>query len=167
MRTSTVLSIQVQNHFGVLMRVTTIFSRRAYNIKSLTVAETENPAISRITIWMEGDEDSAENIRRLLLKQEDVLAAAILPQSEVVTRQLLLVKICSSPDADRVITVLTMDYQVKVISRDDDRTILQVAGTPAETELVLRELTPFGIIEVCPTGISAVSTGKETIFKED
>lgn len=167
MITSTILSIRVQNHFGVLMRVTTIFSRRAYNIKSLTVAETEDPSVSRITIWMEGDENSAETMKHLLLKQEDVLDAAVLPHSEVVSRQLLLVKIHSSPEADRVITVLTMDYQVKVISRDETRTILQIAGTPAEGDLVIQELKPFGLIEICPTGISAVSTGNETIFKED
>lgn len=163
---STVLTIRVQNHFGVLMRVTTIFSRRTYNIKSLTVAETEDPAISRITILMEGDEDSAKTIRRLLLKQEDVLDASILPHAEVVTRQMLLLKTVTNVDTDRVISVLTVDHDVKVISRDESRTILQFSGTPPEADQVIRELEPYGLIEVCPTGIAALSIGGETIFDE-
>ena len=91
-----VLSILVDNTSGVLSRVAGLFSRRGYNIDSLTVGETQNPAISRMTVMVRGDDQILEQIRKQLLKLEDVIEIKELVRGESVTRELILVKVSAT-----------------------------------------------------------------------
>ena len=92
-----VLSVLVDNTSGVLNRVAGLFSRRGYNIDSLTVGETENPKYSRMTIVVTGDDDILEQIVKQITKLEDVRRVDVLEPSDSVTRELILVKIKAEP----------------------------------------------------------------------
>ncbi len=127
------LSLLVTNHFGVLMRVTNLFSRRGYNIKALTVGETENPEMSRITILTEGDDNRIAQITKQLEKLEDVHRVAQLEDGRHIARELLLLKV-SAPGEDL----------------DAFAALIETARTA-------------GLAEICRTGATGMQTGDDTL----
>ena len=102
-----VLSVLVDNTSGVLNRIAGLFSRRGYNIDSLTVGETENPLYSRMTIVVTGDDDILEQIIKQITKLEDVKRVDVLEPSNSVTRELILVKIKTTPEQRQQVMAVT------------------------------------------------------------
>jgi len=159
------LSILVANHFGVLMRVTTIFSRRAFNIKSLTVAETENPEVSRITILMEGAAAAAKQVEKLLQKQEDVIDAITLPVPEFISRELLIIKVRNTGDLhQRLLRALSHRRNLTILETKNDYCTLEMTGEVEEVAEFVAKMQEYGIIEICRTGVAAISAGGQTVF---
>lgn len=154
------ISILVSNHFGVLMRITTIFSRRTCNIQSLTVAETQSPEVSRITILFEATPELAWQIHKLLEKQEDVKEATLLPINMPLVRKLVLVKVKKSPQLDADLKELTTDYTVRVISETENECVIEFVGTLDQTDNFQKYMERYGIIEICHVGSAAVSEGR-------
>ncbi len=153
-----ILSILVSNHFGVLTRVTNLFSRRGYNIKELTVGETEDSRYSRITILTEDEKDRLEQIELQLAKLVDVKAASSMAFDECVDRELLLIKTKEGSGAKEKISHL----KTQLLENSEGCEIYQVVGNTAEINEAV-ELLKNDVIEVCRTGAVALSKGKTNI----
>lgn len=156
-----VLSLLVSNHFGVLTRVTNLFGRRGFNIRELTVGETRDKSLSRITILTEGDEHTIEQIKRQLAKLEDVKAVKVLPQNSTVCRELLLIKVkLDDADTDSLIEEVTA-MGGRVLSIFGGAAIVEYTGGIDEVEHFMEKME--GCTEVCRTGITALQKGNTTL----
>ena len=157
----TLLSLLVDNHFGVLTKVTGLFSRRGFNIAGLSVGETENPALSRITIQTETDDTRQMCLQ--LQKLEDVRRAFPLPEDGTVARELLLVKVplgTNPSQYDERFQTSLQGFEVQTLYQNEEIRILSFAGGPAQTAAFLAVLEGFPVIELCRTGITAMSAAR-------
>ncbi|MBP7402721.1 MAG: acetolactate synthase small subunit [Clostridia bacterium] len=157
------LSVLVTNHFGVLMRVTNLFSRRGYNIKALTVGETENPEFSRITILTEGDENRIGQIMKQLEKLEDVHRVLRLEDGCHVARELLLLKVTGETGMLDAFAALAVAAGAKPASREGDSLILEFTGTSAQVDGLIEAARASGLAEICRTGATGMQTGRATL----
>ena len=154
-----VLSILVDNTAGVLSRVSGLFSRRGYNIDSLTVGETQDPAISRMTVLAHGDDQILEQIRKQLLKLEDVIEIKVLVPGESVTRELILVKV-SAPDKDRQAIISIADiFRAKIVDVALESVIIELTGSQEKLDAFTKLLNQFTIRELVRTGITGLTRG--------
>lgn len=161
---SHLLSVLVTNHFGVLMRVTNLFSRRGYNIQALTVGETENPALSRITILTEGDDNRIGQIMKQLGKLEDVHKVVRLEKDRHVVRELLLLKVTAdSGELDRF-EKLAVGMGAKVASREERSIIFELTGESDQVDRLIDAARSAGLAEICRTGATGMQTGDITIL---
>lgn len=158
-----VLSILVENTSGVLSRVAGLFSRRGYNIDSLTVGETQNPAISRMTVMVHGDDQILEQIRKQLQKIEDVIEIKELLSDESVTRELILVQV-SATSVDRQAIIATADiFRAKIVDVALDSLMIELTGNQNKIDAFIRLLEPFTIMELVRTGITGLIRGSGDI----
>lgn len=158
-----VLSILVENTSGVLSRVAGLFSRRGYNIDSLTVGETQNPAISRMTVMVHGDDQILEQIRKQLQKLEDVIEIKELLSDESVTRELILVQV-SATSVDRQAIIATADiFRAKIVDVALDSLMIELTGNQNKIDAFIRLLEPFTIMELVRTGITGLIRGSGDI----
>ena len=157
------ISILVENHAGVLSRISGLFARRGFNIDSLAVGVTNDPTISRITIVVDGNEYIVEQVEKQLNKLIDVIRLRRLKEDEKVSRELVLVKVECSPKtrSDIIDIVRVMDAKVSDLSK----TTL-TAELSAQTEKIERFcelLEPYHILEVARTGTIALDKGDATL----
>ena len=158
-----VLSILVDNTAGVLSRVAGLFSRRGYNIDSLTVGETQNPAISRMTVMVNGDDQILEQIRKQLQKLEDVIEIKELASGESVTRELILVQV-SAASEDRQAIIATADiFRAKIVDVALDSLMIELTGNQNKIDAFIKLLEPFAIKEMVRTGITGLIRGSGDI----
>lgn len=158
-----IISALVANRPGVLSRMSGLFSSRGYNILSLTVGETENPEISRMTISVQGDDATLEQIRKQLGKVIDVLKVLDFSGRDHVQRDLLLVKVSAPASKRGEIFELCEVFRGNVVDIGARHVILEVSGPEAKIEAILQLLKPYGIKEVARTGRIAMLRGvKET-----
>jgi acetolactate synthase-1/3 small subunit len=158
-----VLSVLVENHAGVLSRVSGLFSRRGYNIDSLTVGETYNPHQSRMTIVVQGDEYILEQIEKQLSKLVEVLAIEHCAASETVVRDMALIKV-NAAGANRVGVIETANiFRAHIVDVGIDSLIIEATGSEEKIASLIRLLEPFGIIELVRTGLTAMGRGTKTI----
>ena len=151
-----ILSILVSNHFGVLNRVTHLFSRRGYNVKELTVGETLNPDFSRITVITEGDEEILDQIHKQISKLYDVKKSKILPNNNSISRELVLIKLKNSQK-----TLLELNkYNCKILE-NSDCIIAEMTGDLNEASEFLNKMKKFDIIEISRTGITSLEKGMQ------
>lgn len=154
-----VLSLLVSNNAGVLSRIAGLFSRRGYNIDSLTVGETESASISRMTVVAEGDEAVLEQIEKQLRKQYDVMDIQVLPPDASVTRELVLVKIeCEARERQELLAVADI-FRAKIIDVSDGSMILELTGTLTKNEAFMHLLDSYHVVEVARTGITGLARG--------
>ena len=159
------LAVLVDNEFGVLARVIGLFSGRGYNIESLTVAEVEHDAKrSRITIVTSGTEIVVEQIKKLLDKMVPVYKVHDLTvEGEHVERELALVKIVSN-EVQRVEALRIADiFRDRVVDSTTDSFVFEITGESAKIDEFIDLMRPIGLIEICRTGVVAISRGKEGI----
>ena len=149
-----VLSVKVANNNGVLLRVSSLFSRRFFNIKSLNVAETETPDISRMTIVVQGDIKVLEQIKNQLMKLYDVREVRILDGA--VTREHILIKAGRSVDDRQKIIEIANLYRAKPVDICADSIMLELTGEPAKLDSFISLLRPFGIVKMVRSGITAL-----------
>ncbi len=154
---SFLIALLVNNHFGVLTRVTGLFSRRGYNIASLSVGETETPEYSRITIETRTDSMAVRQIVRQLEKLEDVKAVSLLPGAETVARELLIVKLVIPPVKHAALLEALKGFDCRIPYDVEGRLVLEFSGSPPQCEDFLKSLSEYTILELCRTGATAVS----------
>ena len=157
--TKYVFGILVANKFGVLTRVSSMFTRRGFNIDTLTVGETQSPEFSRITISMRGDEYSKTQIIKQLDKLHDVKQVEVMERDETVTRELLLIKI-KNDSATRQDVLSAVDvFRSKIIDYSPDALCVEITGESSKINAFIELVKPYGIMEMCRTGLVALERG--------
>ncbi len=158
-----VLSLLVDNTSGVLSRVAGLFSRRGYNIDSLTVGETADPRYSRMTVVVSGDEQILDQITKQLAKLIDVVDIKILGNETSVSRELVLVKLrVDAEDRQAVIAIVNV-FRGNVIDVGVDSMIVELTGQQSKLNAFLRLLEGHEILELARTGITGLSRGTDDI----
>jgi len=147
-----ILSVLVENKFGVLSRVSGLFARRGYNIYSLAVSPTEDDRYSRMTVVVDGDADLVEQITKQLNKLIPVIKISELADSDAVERELMLVTIKGSAEARSQVTELASIFEAKILDVGYEALTLMVAGQPDKLDAMTDLLKPFGIVELQRTG---------------
>ena len=158
-----VLSILVDNTSGVLSRVSGLFSRRGYNIDSLTVGETENPLISRMTVVVTGDENILEQITKQLSKLEDVIEIVELLPDSSVCRELILVKVVAGQKERTELNTIADIFRAKIVDVTSDFMMVELTGTSNKIEAFLKLLDGFEISELVRTGLTGLTRGFTSI----
>ena len=154
-----VFSLLVDNQAGVLSRVSGLFSRRGYNIDSLTVGETENPSFSRITVVASGDEDSLEQIYKQLEKLIDVVKIQVLPADASVARELILIKVGATAEERQQVIAIADIFRAKIVDVAEHSLMMELTGNQAKLEAFIGLLGKFRILEMARTGITGLSRG--------
>ena len=143
-----VLSIFVDNTFGVLSRVSGLFSRRGYNIDSLTVGETENPEYSRMTVVVTGDEQILDQIKKQVEKLEDVKEVKELSPDASVYRELILVKIAATKESRQGVISIAEIFRAKIVDVTPESLIAELTGDQSKLEAFLKLLSDYKILEI-------------------
>ena len=156
-----VLSVLVDNTSGVLNRVAGLFSRRGYNIDSLTVDETENPKYSRMTIVVTGDDDILEQIVKQITKLEDVRRVDVLEPSDSVTRELILVKIKAEPAQRQQVISITEIFRANIVDVAKDSLMIEITGSQSKLKAFLSLVEDYEILELVRTGITGLARGEK------
>ncbi len=160
-----VIAVYVDNKAGVLTRVTAMFTRRGFNIDALTVGETEHPEYSRITIAMKGDVYVKEQLINQLKKLLVVKKVEVL-EEEPIKRELMLIKVCNKSEYRSDIMTAVDVFRASVIDYSNDGMCIEVTGSPSKIDAFVKLMQPFGILEMCRTGIVALDRGNKTLFSE-
>lgn len=156
------ISVLVENHFGVLARVSGMFSTRGYNIDSLCVGETENTAISRMTVVVRGDDDVIDQIIKQLNKLVEVIDVTDLTKETFVERELVMIKVHANGKRREIIEIANI-FRAKVVDVGIESLIVEVTGSEDKVNAFVDMMRPFGIIELVRTGEIAIRrTSKET-----
>jgi acetolactate synthase-1/3 small subunit len=154
-----VLSALVQNHAGVLSRVAGLFSRRGYNIESLTVGETDDPSLSRMTIAVRGDDAILEQIQKQLEKLVEVAAVRRLDPESSVLRELALIKVAASQDNRAGVIQIADIFRARVVDVCAECLTVEITGDQNKVDSLIALLKPYGIRELARTGLSALERG--------
>ncbi|MBQ2826654.1 MAG: acetolactate synthase small subunit [Clostridia bacterium] len=160
-----VISVYVENKYGVLARVAGLFMRRGFNIDSLTVSETEDSRYSRITITMNGDENSREQLINQLTKLQNVRSVKLLGGDSTVEREIMLIKVRNTPENRSEIMAATEIYRAKIIDYTTDAMCVEVTGEPTKIKAFIEVMKPLGIVEMCRTGVVALDRGANVLEK--
>lgn len=153
------ISILVDNQPGVLQRVAGLFSRRGYNIDSITVGESEEPGLSRMVIVTTGDEKTVEQISKQLYKLVNVLKVVDLSANPMVDRELALIKIVADPASRSEVLSVVETFRAAVVDIGSTTMMIQVVGDPGKVDAMIDLLKPYQIREISRTGITAMTRG--------
>ena len=162
-----VISVLVDNHSGVLSRVAGLFSRRGYNIDSISVGETLDPTKSRMTIVAHGDDAIIEQITKQLSKLIDVLKVAILPAENSVYRELVLIKVRADDQTRATISDVVDVFRAKIIDIAPQSVTVEITGDRPKIQALIDLLTPHGILEVARTGLVGLHRGDQNILTQE
>jgi len=147
-----IISVLVENHFGVLTHVSGLFSARGFNIDSLAVGETEDPTISRMTIVADGDEKTLEQVKKQLNRLIDVVKVIDLTDEDFVDRELVLVKARIGSKNRSEILQIADTFQAKIDDVKKDTAVIEVTGDQNKIKSFMEIMKPFGVIEIVRTG---------------
>ncbi|MBQ0052818.1 MAG: acetolactate synthase small subunit [Treponema sp.] len=159
-----VLSVLVENHAGVLSRVSGLFSRRGYNIDSLTVCETYNPGQSRMTIVVPGDEYILEQIVKQLSKLVEVISITHCKKEDTCEREMALIKVKAEGTTRAEIIQACEVFRAHIVDVAINSVIIEATGSSDKLSSLIRFLEPFGILELVKTGLTAMGRG-EAVMK--
>lgn len=154
-----VISVIVNNKPGVLARVSGLFARRGYNIESLSVGETESPVTSRITMVVTGDETILEQIQKQLNKLIDVLKIIDLTSTEFVERELILIKVNTTPETRGEVIQIAEMFRSRIVDVAERSLVIEVTGATGKLTAITNMLRRFGIKELVRTGKIALARG--------
>lgn len=160
-----VLSVLVKNSSGVLSRVSGLFSRRGYNIDSLTVGRTEDQNISRMTIALNGDEDVLEQVKKQLNKLEDVICVTDLNDNESVYIELVLIKVRANAENRAAINETVKIFRSKIIDLSTNTLTIELTGDEDKVSALISLMEEYGIEGLVRTGITALQRGEKTLKK--
>ena len=157
------ISVLVENQAGVLNRITGLFSRRAFNIESLAVGVTDDPAVSRITIIVDSGNSVVEQVEKQLNKLVDVIKVRVIEEDKMIGRELMIVKVNATAKtrADIMNVCRIMGGRIDDISPTS--MTLELSDTTERVDLFQTLLRPFSILEVARTGLIAVQKGSGKI----
>jgi acetolactate synthase I/III small subunit len=157
------ISVLVVNRFGVLSRISGLFSGRGFNIESLNVAETNDSNVSRMTIVTRGDEAKVEQITKQLNKLIDVIKVVDLTEESFVDRELILVKMNAEPRVREEILRIVEIFRAKVVDVSAHTYTIEITGNESKLNGFMELLQPLGIQEVVRSGRIAISRGTKSI----
>ncbi len=152
-----VISVTVENHFGMLARISGLFSARGYNINSLVVAPTEEASVSRMVLTASGDERIIEQIVKQLNKLIGVIKVVDFSEGEYLEREMLLTKVKITPKNRAEVLQLTEVFQGRVIDINRKYLTIELVGEAGKIDGLLDLLKPYGLKEVIRTGKMAIS----------
>lgn len=153
------ISALVENHFGVLTRVTGLFASRGYNIQSLTVGPTEDETVSRMTIVVEGDDKIIDQVKKQLNKLIDTIKVIDLTGEDFVDRELLLIKVAASSKTRPDILQLAEVFKGDIVDITPAVISIEVSGRPKKIDAFISMLRPYGVREMARTGRIALGRG--------
>jgi len=155
------ISVLVENHFGVLARVSALFSARGYNIDSLCVGEAEDPSVSRMTVVVRGDDEVLEQIIKQLNKLVDTIDIIDLTNESFVERELIMVKIgATGKQRGEVIEIVSI-FRAKVVDISPNSMIVECTGSEGKVEALIDMVRPYGIMELVRTGEIAIARASQ------
>jgi len=157
-----IISVEVENRFGILARIASLFSARGFNIDSLAVGETEDPTVSRITMVVPGDDQIIEQVIKQLRKLIDVIKVVDLTNQDTVERELVLIKV-NAKRADRAEIMRIVDiFRARIVDIHPFSFTIEATGTEDKIKGILTLLRPFGVKKLVRTGkIALAREGKE------
>lgn len=161
-----VLSVLVQNQPGVLVRVASMFSRREFNIDSLSVGVTQSPEYSRMTVVVHCDEAVIAQMTKQLKKLLEVVAVQVLQPGAAVSRGMTLLKVNAKEDNRLEILKVAEIFRAKVVDVQATTLILEITGDDEKVDAFTRLLSPYGILETIRTGLIGLERGDHTIYEE-
>ena len=159
-----IISILLENEAGALSRVSGLFSARAYNIESLTVAPTSDPTISRITVVAQGEEQVVEQIMKQLNKLVDVIRLIDLTEDDHFEREIMLIKVEPAGSQMNSLAAVIEDIQASKLEEEGDIITLEVTDNGHKLNEALEKLEPFNAIEVVRSGAVGIGSG-QTLLK--
>lgn len=162
-----VISIRVSNKFGVLSRVASMFSRRGFNIDSLTVSATESEGVSRMTITATGDEYAKKQIILQLNRLHEVLEISEMAYESTLIRELLLIKIKNEGEHHQEIMDAVNIFKANIIDYAPNSFCIEVTGESSKLDTFINVVKPYGIIEMCRTGVVALERGSSCLREMD
>ncbi|MGD0717293.1 MAG: acetolactate synthase small subunit [Halobacteriota archaeon] len=157
------VSVLVQNKPGVLARTAGLFSRRGYNIESLTVGVTENEAVSRMTIVVTGDDTVVEQVTKQLNKLIEVIKVSDLTKESYVNRELVLIKVTADSSNRAEIMHIVNIFRARIVDVAPKSLIIEVTGDEGKLDALVGMLKQFGIKEIVRTGTLALGRGPKVI----
>ena len=158
-----ILSLLVDNTAGVLSRISGLFSRRGYNIDSLTFGVTADERFSRMTVVCSGDEQILEQITKQLAKLVDVRDIKVLEPDESVSRELVLVKVSARPEQRQGIISIADIFRAKVVDVSKDSLVVEMTGTKNKLEAFIDLMGDYEILELARTGVTGLSRGAQDV----
>ena len=154
-----VFQLLVDNTSGVLSRISGLFSRRGYNIESITAGYTANPKYSRITIVTNGDDEILDQIEKQVAKLVDVVDVKVLEPDSSVYRELVLIKVRANHENRRNIIEISNLFRTRIIDTSPDSLIIELTGETAKINAFITMLSDFEILEIARTGITGLGRG--------
>ncbi len=159
-----IISTLVEHKPGVLYTIANLFRRRGFNIESISVGSTEQSDLARMTITVEGDERTIEQVVKQLNKLFDVIKVSRLSPANIVARELALIKVRALNTKSRSDVINYAEiFRARVVDVSSESLTMEITGTPDKIDAFLSLMKPFGIKEVARTGITALSRGNKSI----
>ena len=158
-----VLSVLVENQSGVLSRVSGLFSRRGYNIDSLSVGETEDPKISRMTIVLRGDDYILEQIKKQLNKLINVIKIVELDTHQSVFRELAMIKVNTTMETRASVIEIVSIFRANIVDVSNETLTVEMTGDESKIEAFISLMDKYGIAEIVRTGLTAIERGSRQI----
>ena len=161
-----IISMLLENESGALSRVAGLFSARGYNIESLTVAPTEDPTLSRLTLVTRGSDDIIEQITKQLNKLIDVVKLSDLTEGPHIEREMLLIKVNAEGEMREEVKRLVDIFRGRVIDVTPSTYIIELTGTGQKLDSFIEAARPAGIVEVVRSGVSGIARGEKSLRVE-
>lgn len=158
------LSVLIENKPGALMRISSMFARRGFNIESLAVGPTERQDVSRITLRVDCDEHPLEQIEKQMHKLVNVLRVSELEPGEAVERELALLRVAAAPDRRAELIALSQAFSARVADLGSDSIVFEIVGHPEEIDAFEELVRPHGLKELVRTG--RIGVGRASIPKQ-
>ena len=160
-------SLFVHNNPGLLSRMAGLFSRRGYNIESITAGTTADPRFTRITIVASGDELILSQIEKQVRKLEDVIEIKLLNESNSVCRELVMIKIKANASQRADIISVADIFRAKIVDVEKDCLMVELTGTQSKLDAFMELLEGYEILELARTGITGLTRGSEDVVYID
>ena len=154
-----IISLLVDNHSGVLARISSLFNRRGFNIESLTVSTTNDPTISRITLTVQNDERALNQIVLQTARLEETKQIFVLDEEKSLQRELLLLKVAADVTNRTELREIADIYKAKIIDLSPDSMVFELTGKPSKIDAFLNMFQEYTVLELCRTGVTALERG--------
>ena len=159
----TLIAVLLENEAGALSRVVGLFAQRNYNIETLTVAPTDDPTLSRLTLLTEGDDNKIEQITKHLNRLIEVVKVTVLSESSHIERELMLIKVRAEGLTRAEIKRTADIFRGLIVDVTPETYVIQLAGTTAKIHAFMRSIGEKQILEVVRTGVSGIVRGDQTL----
>lgn len=159
-----VFSLLVNNNAGLLSRVAGLFSRRGYNIDSITSGTTMNKAVTRLTVVASGDRQCLDQIEKQLAKLEDVINIKVLEEGKSVCRELIMLKVKADASQRSEVISIADIFRAKIVDVEKNSLMLEMTGTQSKVGAFLELMSGYEVLELARTGITGLSRGTEGVW---